>query len=123
MKNKEVTCRCCGTVLALALDTEGVGFIVHSPVQSQFAIHITPHGRTSLRCSRCGTVREWYPATRRKGGKPDRKQENANGKANGTGNPPMCPFVGSEEEEDVMGEEEEHVMDEAEKGVTDNEKE
>lgn len=59
----EIACRGCGMVLALVADgadAEAAGFVMKSPVDSQDLIHVFPRGRVALRCSRCGTMREWH---------------------------------------------------------------
>ncbi|NJN65570.1 MAG: hypothetical protein HC884_02080 [Chloroflexaceae bacterium] len=63
----EITCRGCGVVLALVADvadTEAAGFVMNSPVDDQYPIQVFPRSRVVLRCSRCGTMREWHPPAR-----------------------------------------------------------
>lgn len=63
MQSKMV-CRRCGVVLALTQDGNGEELIVGSPVGGIYHAEIVPRGRILLRCSRCGSVREWHPPPR-----------------------------------------------------------
>jgi hypothetical protein len=61
----EIVCRCCGMVLALVPEGDASGFIVSSPGEIDHTVEIVPRARTVLRCTRCGTVRPWYPPSRK----------------------------------------------------------